>query len=543
MSTKPKLSASEQDFLREQNIELVAVYDASHAPKKVWQPIVKEMPDVVIVANTSPCRKAKHRLKTRSGHCAQCNTSRIAYVRNYKKSGVLYIAVSDTEGIVKIGISSNVSARNSTLNSTKYAGCSDWKIVKVFDVEGNAGQYENALKSELQPFAIKDRFYEKSGHSQLATEIFSVSPAEAIRAFESLGIPKDTSLKSQSTLAKNRDKKGPRNTFTGASHRCENLKVVGGYYYDVKRLYINGALKKGAPVYLKANPLNKHDENAIEVYLQESNAMLGHLPARTNRTWGMRLKSNQIVSAHVLSYDEADHSSIIIRVDFSDSISKSKSQGLLKTGSVLKPSEAGIYQIESLKTKRLYIGSSLKLKKRFQEHRHLLMSHLHHNVALQKDFSSVDSGDFIFTPIWSVKVPQNISKSRRDKIKQELNEREERVLRELKVDGRKLFNRTLDGQGYITAASTSARSSRLVSTVNNDDRKLDDLVRTSSQDKLALPKKNVPTNVLPKSIDAKVKQDIEEETSKTSSRYWKIVLYLAMLLIFQAIRNFDADKF
>ena len=60
----------------------------------------------------------------------------------------------------------------------------------------------------------------------------------------------------------------------------------------------------------------------------------------------------------------------------------------------------GIYAIENITSFRLYIGSSVNIKKRFSEHRWMLRANRHHNAPLQADFNIVGETGFNFFVVY-----------------------------------------------------------------------------------------------------------------------------------------------
>lgn len=59
----------------------------------------------------------------------------------------------------------------------------------------------------------------------------------------------------------------------------------------------------------------------------------------------------------------------------------------------------GVYVILCLPTRRLYIGQSINVGKRFRDHKHHLRKGTHHNKALQKSWNKWGEKMFVFTII------------------------------------------------------------------------------------------------------------------------------------------------
>src|SRR5947209_3307686 len=77
----------------------------------------------------SACRAAGHRLRTRPGHCAQCDPKKIAYQERFANPGYVYIAGSLAGRVVKIGTCINVPQRENQIRTEGYGGQSDWVVL------------------------------------------------------------------------------------------------------------------------------------------------------------------------------------------------------------------------------------------------------------------------------------------------------------------------------------------------------------------------------------------------------------------------------
>ena len=131
----------------------------------------------LVAYNVSPCQREGHTLRTRSGHCCQCNTATIAFQKRNDSSGIVYIAGSLTGEIVKIGFSKAVEVRTESLNRTKYAGYNDWKILFALNSK-NAGRIETKSNSLLREYAFSTD-YEHDGHWQDSNETYHCAYSKA----------------------------------------------------------------------------------------------------------------------------------------------------------------------------------------------------------------------------------------------------------------------------------------------------------------------------------------------------------------------------
>jgi hypothetical protein len=128
----------------------------------------------------SRCKKADHRLRTRGGHCAQCNTKMIAYWKRHHSPGYVYIVGSSSARLLKIGVTKNIEQRKLTLAQSTYGGADDWEMLFYTKVK-NAGEVEQRAQRSLKDFQIV-KTYKKEGSDQKAQELFETSFGKAIKA-------------------------------------------------------------------------------------------------------------------------------------------------------------------------------------------------------------------------------------------------------------------------------------------------------------------------------------------------------------------------
>ena len=127
-----------------------------------------------------PCRARGHRLRTRSGHCAQCDPKKIAFQERYNAQGYVYIAGSLSGRLIKIGTAVDIPQRRRQLQAESHAGYSDWAMLFSIRVH-EAGKVEDAASARLDNRRVF-RPYFKDGVSQVATEVLQCSFSEALKA-------------------------------------------------------------------------------------------------------------------------------------------------------------------------------------------------------------------------------------------------------------------------------------------------------------------------------------------------------------------------
>ncbi len=172
------LTAAELAFLKSQNLSAGDVYDGRNQSTARWKAGV-DTAGLTLVLGTA-CSKGGHRLRTRSGHCAQCNTATLAYQHRHHSSGYVYIAGSRSARLLKIGTTIDIEQRKRSLRQGEYGGIRDWEMLFHAKVE-NGGKTEGDALRLLQRFKIS-RPYEKDGSPQDAGELLQTSFPKALKA-------------------------------------------------------------------------------------------------------------------------------------------------------------------------------------------------------------------------------------------------------------------------------------------------------------------------------------------------------------------------
>lgn len=118
---------------------------------------------------SEPCYQG-HRLRTRAGHCIECDTARIAYARRYESPGYVYIAASKAEKLLKVGCCVEPEQRQRNLNLQRYGGTDDWQII-AWCKTPSMGQIEFDIQKQLADIST-ERIYKKDGRDQITRELF-----------------------------------------------------------------------------------------------------------------------------------------------------------------------------------------------------------------------------------------------------------------------------------------------------------------------------------------------------------------------------------
>ena len=165
------LTSHEVEFLKSYGFDENSVYDARGISRKRARKNAKLLDKPILLG--SPCTQGGHRLKTRSGHCLECDPSKITYQTRHSSKGSLYIAASPSSGLIKVGMSNNLNQREKSLQREYYAECGDWQILASIALI-EAGRAESDIKNALKPYQAHGLFYEKNGLAQESTEVYEI---------------------------------------------------------------------------------------------------------------------------------------------------------------------------------------------------------------------------------------------------------------------------------------------------------------------------------------------------------------------------------
>jgi hypothetical protein len=171
------MTNEERDFILEQGLPMDLFFNARGMSVKLFQDKMKEM-GKPFAYNTTPCQISRHTIRTRAGHCAVCDTSKIAFMLRHISFGLVYIAGSKKGELIKIGTTSSKDIRSDSLNRTKYGNQIDWEILFYFKCI-NAGEVENKAQKNLISFAATGLNYHHDNHIQNSKELFRCSYTKA----------------------------------------------------------------------------------------------------------------------------------------------------------------------------------------------------------------------------------------------------------------------------------------------------------------------------------------------------------------------------
>jgi hypothetical protein len=164
------LTKEQIEFLSTQKISLGVVFNAEGLNAKERKSQMETL-DMRFAYGVTPCRKMGHTLRSLAGDCIQCNTHVIAFTNRYFDKGFIYVSISSSKELLKIGCTKNVENRTSGLNNLSYGGINDWEIIFYDEVKENAGKIEFDIHKKLSKF-FYPVIYLRNGMTVNCREIF-----------------------------------------------------------------------------------------------------------------------------------------------------------------------------------------------------------------------------------------------------------------------------------------------------------------------------------------------------------------------------------
>ena len=173
-------------FLRWHDLSQEDVYDGRYQSKRSREAAAEKEGKFLILTSVE-CRAAGHRIRTRAGHCFQCDPLKLVYQIRHSKSAYVYIAGSLTGRLIKIGTARDIPQREYQLNYEQYAGFADWNILFSIRVS-EAGKVEHDASARVGRRIYRSYF--KNGVEQIAVEALQCSFSAAVKAVERVTRPR-----------------------------------------------------------------------------------------------------------------------------------------------------------------------------------------------------------------------------------------------------------------------------------------------------------------------------------------------------------------
>ncbi|WP_156947787.1 GIY-YIG nuclease family protein [Hyphomonas sp. L-53-1-40] len=186
-----KLSEAQIQFLKAHKIDPSLLYDASGQSSSDWRGAMKKI-GKKFAFGTSPCGAEGHTLRSRHGHCIQCDPSRIAYALRFSKPGHVYILGSLTGKLIKIGVTTELASRVANVVSMQYGNASDWQPLAVTEKINGAGKIEAAAHNILEAHRVTGKSC-RAGETHITYELYSCDYNNAKSALES-AVPEGTKI-------------------------------------------------------------------------------------------------------------------------------------------------------------------------------------------------------------------------------------------------------------------------------------------------------------------------------------------------------------
>jgi hypothetical protein len=177
-------------FLNSYRIDLSELFDASGMRKRDYQRDM-EKTGQHFAFGVKPCKKGGHTIRTKYGHCVQCEPARLSYMLRHRQPGDVYIAGSQAQRLIKIGSSTQKDERLYNLNLVKYGGASDWEILVTAESD-EAGKIEARAQERLSKFKCPSTYF-RSGMKTTCYELFRCSYTQAKTALVA-ALPKEAEI-------------------------------------------------------------------------------------------------------------------------------------------------------------------------------------------------------------------------------------------------------------------------------------------------------------------------------------------------------------
>ncbi len=178
-----ELTQEQLRFLHSHKIQLSNVFDGTGMAKVDYQKAMTDL-EKSFVYGVTPCLKGGHTLRTKAGHCIQCDVRTIAFQLRSKAKAHIYIAGSYKLKLIKVGSSLDIDDRLHKLNEYKYGGADDWSML-ASAYQDKAGRIENYIHGKLKQYNVKGS-YIREGRKQQCYELFQCNFDDAYKPLKAL---------------------------------------------------------------------------------------------------------------------------------------------------------------------------------------------------------------------------------------------------------------------------------------------------------------------------------------------------------------------
>lgn len=225
----------------------------------------------------------------------------------------------------------------------------------------------------------------------------------------------------------------------------KRFEVKGTRYYKAKLAYERGDLVNNSPLRLAHQPNNKHDSNAVAIYLRKTGEMIGHVPREHAPLIRKLLELSRIESITAKHLQSSDD---YLYLDCNIDIVSNLKQTSAWIKALTVQNVPGVYSITCTAIGYIYIGESEHIRNRIQEHLEQLNLLSHHNIPMQDCYNQHGNKD-----VWDFIILEVITEVENRK------QRETEIIDEFMSNGKDLFNLTPDGKGRLKQKSSKATGS------------------------------------------------------------------------------------
>jgi hypothetical protein len=181
------LTKQQETFLLSQGIHPSQLFDASSCANGDERKSIMDAAGLSFYFGGAACQAGGHTLRTKAGHCIQCDTSKIAFQLRSKAKGFVYLAYSSSKKLAKVGFTKDHPQDRATiLRKDGYGNASDWDIKCLVELTKDAGKTEFKIHSLLAPYQYATQYQKRTGLRVECKELFNCELEVAKNAFNSV---------------------------------------------------------------------------------------------------------------------------------------------------------------------------------------------------------------------------------------------------------------------------------------------------------------------------------------------------------------------
>lgn len=178
-----QLTKEQLAFLKAQKVSPSWLFDASGLSQRSRKEAMDALEKYFYYGGAS-CAKAGHTLRSKAGHCIQCDTSIIAFQLRNSAAGFVYLAHSKSKQFSKVGFSKHhPQDRKDFLNKEAYGNITDWDIKRIVAMTKDAGKKEFEIHSSLAKYQKAITYEKTRGVFVECREIFACDYQIALEIF------------------------------------------------------------------------------------------------------------------------------------------------------------------------------------------------------------------------------------------------------------------------------------------------------------------------------------------------------------------------